>query len=211
MSATVAPYPLQWPSGRPRCASRRRAAFNKKSVNRHGWAESQQLSVSDALGRLQSELDRLGARYSVISTNLEPRLDGMPKSGQREPADPGVALYFDLSGKPHCMPCDTFDRVADNIVAIAKHIEATRAIERYGVATMSEMFAGFAALPPPGAKRPWQDVLGITAPAAAIDRSAIESAFRAKARAAHPDAGGSHTAMSELNQARTDALRDIGA
>jgi phenylpropionate dioxygenase-like ring-hydroxylating dioxygenase large terminal subunit len=31
------------------------------------------------------------------------------------------------------MPCDRYTRVADNIAAIAAHIDATRAIERHGV------------------------------------------------------------------------------
>lgn len=148
-------YPLQWPQGRPRTAwdARRRSAFKDFG---------KPLTIAVALGRLQAEIDRLGADVYVLSANLVLRLDGLPKSGQSEPADPGVALYFQLGGKPHCLPCDTYDRAADNIAAIAKHIEATRAIERYGVATLSEMFAGFTALPAPNAKRSWRAVLGLT-------------------------------------------------
>lgn len=205
----TAAYPLQWPQGRPRkpAGSRKRASFGKKINN----GQHQYLTVADALERLQDELDRIGARYPVISTNLEPRLDGRPRSGQAEPKDgPGVALYFDLAGKPHCMPCDTYDRVADNIAAIAKHIEATRAIERYGVATMSEMFAGFTALPAPGAKRTWRQVFGF-GPSEPISAAYLNDRFRAKSKGAHPDAqGGSVEAMAELNQARAEALKEIG-
>jgi hypothetical protein len=158
--------------------------------------------VADALSRLQRELDRIGARYPVISSNLELRLDGLPRSGQREPNDPGVAIYFDLDGKPHCMPCDTYTTVVQNIAAVAAHIEATRAIQRHGVGTLAEMFAGFTALPPP--RSPW-DVLGVPR---GSSRDVIYAAFRDKARKAHPDAGGSTAAMAELAAARDEALRE---
>lgn len=212
-------YPLQWPQGRPRTSwdRRKRGAFNKKHIPAgKSYQVTSELSVADAVGRLQSEIDRLGASLYVLSTNLALRLDGLPRSGQAEPADPGVALYFQLDGKPHCLPCDTFDRVADNIAAIAKHIEATRAIERYGVASLSEMFAGFTALPSPGAKRSWRAVLGLTetsyphAPRI-VTADMINEAYKRLAKARHPDNGGSDEAMSELNVARADALREVSA
>jgi hypothetical protein len=207
---SVSAYPLQWPTGRPRTSpsARQYGRFNKKQHNGR-WNETKSLSVADALGRLQDELDRIGARYPVISTNLEPRLDGLPRSGQPEPVDPGVALYFDLKGEPHCLPCDTYTRVADNIAAIAKHIEATRAIERYGVASIREMFAGFAALPPPGGAESqlWWKVLGVE-PTASEDQ--IQAAYRKRAVEFHPDRpGGSAAAMAELNAARDAALRAV--
>lgn len=194
-------FPLQWPVGRPRKAptARKAASFGRQVRN-----SRQPLSIADALSRLQSELDTIGARTYVLSSNLELRLDGYPRSAQAEPKDPGVALYFQLRGKPHCMPCDTYYRAADNIAAIAKHIEATRAIERYGVATMSEMFAGFVALPGPGSKRAWWEVLGVSQHAT-IDQ--INDAYRTKARAAHPDGGGSDKEMSEINVAKDEAIK----
>lgn len=203
-------FPLQWPDGRPRklASLRKRAQFNKKVYNGR-YHETRDLTVSEALSRLQDELDRIGARYPVISTNLETRLDGLPRSGQREPDDPGVALYFDLAGKPHCMPCDTYDRVAGNIAAIAKHIEATRAIDRYGVATVSEMFAGFQALPAPGKAESalWWKVLRVDPTATEAE---VQSAYRKRASEVHPDRpNGSAAAMAEVNAARDEALRAV--
>lgn len=199
-------YPLQWPHGRPRTKATKRASFNKKDSR--GWAQS--LTVADALDRLQREVDLLGARQYVLSSNLQTRLDGRPRSGQAEPTDRGVALYFHIGDKPHCLPCDRYDRVADNIAAVAKHIEATRAIERYGVANMAEMFAGFMALPAPGAKRSWREVFGY-APQQTPSRTSLEAAFRQAAKKAHPDTGGSPEAMAELNQARDEAMKEVGA
>lgn len=210
---SVSAYPLQWPEHRPRTpASQRQHGRFSKKVHNGRWDETKSLTVADALSRLQDEIDRLGARYPVVSSNLETRLDGLPRSGQREPDDPGVALYFDLKGEPHCLPCDTYHRVADNIAAIAKHIEATRAIERYGVASVREMFAGFTALPSPETvtKRTWRDVMGFAPDVSVHSKEQIEAAYRNLARKRHPDAGGSDAAMAELNAARAEALKEIG-
>lgn len=197
---THAAYPLHWPLGRPRTTGRRTAPFNRKEHNGR-WAQSRAVTVPLARERLQRELDLLGVRRAVLSTNLELRLDGWPRAGQAEPADPGAALYFTLRGRETVLACDKWDRVADNIVAIAKHIEALRGIERWGVGTIEQAFAGFQALPAP---EQWWQVLGVSHTA---DRSMIEAAYRRLARTAHPDAGGTTAAMSRLNTARDEALR----
>lgn len=205
---SVSAYPLQWPTGRPRKSAAARCN-GRFSIKRHNgrWMETKALSVAEALGRLQDELDRIGARYPVVSTNLETRLDGLPRSGQAEPSDPGVALYFDLAGKPHCMPCDTYTKVAQNIAAIAAHIEATRAIERHGVSSVAEMFAGFTALPAPGQAESalWWNVLRIEQTASEAE---IQAAYRKRAAEVHPDKPtGSAAAMAEVNAARDAGLK----
>jgi DnaJ-class molecular chaperone len=79
-----------------------------------------------------------------------------------------------------------------------------RGIERWGASDMMERaFSAFEALPPP---RSHWETLGIR-PGSSAD--AIQAAYRAKARAAHPDAGGSDAAMAELNSARDAALKEI--
>jgi len=216
MADAATPFPLSWPAGHSRRApaARKPGKFNSKErVYRgggNGWIETKAITVADALRRLQGELDRIGARYAVVSSNVEVRLDGLPRSGQREPEDSGVAVYFQLNGKPHCLPCDTYIKVAHNIAAVAAHIEATRAIERHGVATVAEMFAGFAALPAPDQKRPWRDVLGLARVGSPITREIVDAAYRSLARERHPDQGGSDAMMAELNRARDDARRDLG-
>jgi hypothetical protein len=210
MAENVAAYPLQWPAARKRRppAQRKSGKFNAKTRNNLGWAVRGELTVAAALDRLQSELDRIGARLPVVSSNVETRLDKRPRSDQREPDDPGVAVYFTLDDKPHCLPCDTYTKVAANIAAVAAHIEATRAIERHGVASVSEMFSGFAALPPPG-PRPWREILGLPA-GLKPSRDEIDRARRALAARHHPDAGGSSDLMAEINAAHDAALKEIG-
>lgn len=198
-------YPLQWPQHRSRTLSafQKRAKFSKESYNGR-YSVKRELTVAEARTRLQDELDRIGARYPTISSNIELRLDGQPRSGLPEPDDPGVCVYFELNGDPVAMPCDTYDRVADNIAAIAAHIEATRRIERHGVASVQEMFSGFMALPAPDAVKMWWDVLGVGRHAS---RAEVESAWMVLRKIRHPDADGSTAAFQELQAAYEQGKR----
>lgn len=208
MAEAATPFPLAWPANRPRrLAGLRKEGRFKSARNDRGYL--QPVSVAVALERLERELETIGGRYAVVSTNLEVRINGLPRSGQPEPADPGAAVYFQLAGKPHCLPCDTYSRVADNIAAVAAHIEATRAIERHGVASVTEMFAGFLALPSPDYERPWRDVFELHG-AAGVTRALIEERYRKLARERHPDQGGSDAMMAELNAARDAARKELG-
>ena len=208
-------YPLSWPSGWKRTAShqRQRANFRTSGGSRTEFVNGQpmttryaarQLSVADAIKRLSGELGRLGASNEVLSTNVAVRLDGLPRSGQPEPTDPGAAVYFRLQGKPRCLACDRWSRVADNIAAIAQHIDALRRIERYGVGTMEQAFAGYAALP--ASAEDWSIVLGVSTSASKDD---IVSAHRKLAAVHHPDKGGRPEDMARINAARDLALAAI--
>jgi len=200
----VTRYPLAWPAGRPRSVVRRygRFASAKPSGSR------QDLSIADAIKRLMYELDRIGARNEVISSNVALRLDGMPRSGEPKPIDPGVALYFDLAGKPHCMPCDTYTEVAQNIAAIAAHLEAARAMERYGVATLAEQFTGFQALPAPGKadSQRWRNVLRFN-DGTNVSVDMVRERYRELAK----EKATSEAALRELNVARDEAVKELSA
>ena len=86
-------YPLQWPVGWKRTPYRVGAKFSKYD---------KRLSVFDGVQRVLRELERLGVTEAdvVISTNLQTRLDGMPRSDQAQPADPGVCVYWQRGEKP---------------------------------------------------------------------------------------------------------------
>ena len=202
---TVDRFPLAWPSGWPRTAAsaRRTAKFNKK-VDNGRYPETKALSVADATERLQRELDLLGARYVTLSTNMELRLDGRPRSDRSNPADPGAAVYFQLKAKPIALACDRWDRVADNIAALAAHIEALRGIDRWGVGTADQAFAGYQALPAPD---PGWQVLGVDRAAPWLE---VERAYRARAKTAHPDAGGSRAEWDRLQAAFQTAMTERG-
>jgi len=207
-------YPLAWPPGWPRtpAARRRRALFvtvTRAPAAAPGVASrssTRAVSVIEGVGRLAGELRRLGAEKEIVSTNIKLRVDGWPRSDQAEPADPAAAVYFALDGKPRVLACDRWTRTADNLAAIAAHIEAIRAVDRYGVGTLEQAFAGYAALPQNTAAA-WWDVFGVDRGAPLAD---VEAAFRQLARAHHPDAGGSHEGMARLTEARAAARRELG-
>jgi len=212
MSGAPSAYPLQWPAGYPRTQADRRQVtrFNRKERDRQsGRMNMMDLTVADALQRLQGELDAIHARYAVVSSNVELRLDGRPRSGQKDPIDPGIAVYFQHRGRPTCLPCDRYTTAAGNIAAIAAHIEATRAIERHGVATVEQMFTGFQAIRGPGPK-PWREVLGFKL-GEPVSRDAIAAKRREMARTLHPDAGGDAAAMAQVNEAADAGMREVSA
>lgn len=194
-------YPLAWPTGKPRTPPHQRKNGKFTSGGRA-------LTNAVAADRVEAELERLGAMYALISSNVEVTLSGRPRSGQRAPDDPGVCVYFQLDRKPYAMACDRYQTVADNLAAIAAHIDATRAIARHGVASAAETLQAFQALPSPTAPTAatcWQ-TLGVPTGASADQ---IRSAYRAKVAEAHPDTGGSNAAMAALNAARDEALRRL--
>jgi DnaJ domain len=141
----------------------------------------------------------------VISSNIELRGDGLPRSSSRAPEDSGVAVYWTRKGKQQVMAIDIYDRVQDNMAAIAASLSALRAIERHGGAQILERaFAGFDALPNPNRFDCWA-VLGLKPGA---DAEAINSAFRRLAREHHPDTENGNTdQFQRLERARREALR----
>lgn len=205
-------YPLTWPDTWPRTpAARRKEA-------RFGRARSQgqtrlSLTVAEGADRVLVELERMGLipDRAIISTNVQPTLSGRPRSGMPEPADPGAAVYWtDPQDGPMVMAIDIYDRVADNLAAIAATLDAMRAIERHGGATiLRRAFTGFAALPAPGRARTWREVLGMQG-VVVPTLEAVKAAYRAAATVAHPDKGGSDSAMAEVNAAYAEAQQACG-
>jgi hypothetical protein len=199
-------FPFCWPDGWKRTPSHeKKQADFKRYGNR--------ASVMEGLNRILEELSKMGIRRDdvLISTNVATRLDGMPRSDQREPSDGGVAVYWrkNQNAQMQCMAIDIYNKVADNLCAVGATLEAMRAIERHGGAQVQERtFRGFAALPA-STNKPWRDVFGVVMFNPTKDL--IEAQFKSLLKVRHPDAGGSTEAMAELNQARAEALAEIGS
>jgi hypothetical protein len=203
---TADAYLLQWPERRKRTESwhRENAKFD--------------VTFARARDNIIGEVQRLCGRYPdpsiVISTNIALRRDGLPLAGQRQPDDPGVAVYFTYKKRQMSFACDRWRKIEHNMQAIAKTIEALRGIARWGTGDMLEAaFTGFEALPAPqtnGAARPrtWREVMEFP-PQALVSADMVSARFRRLASVRHPDAGGSHDAMSELNRARDEALAAV--
>ncbi len=206
----ISAYPLQWPEGWPRTGHFMR--HHGKFSTRRNSRMAQDLSVADGVERVLLELSRfgIGREDIVISTNLRTRLDGLPRSDQKAPDDPGVAVYWETrKGQRKVMAIDQYLKVADNLAAVAATLDAMRAIERHGGAQiLDRAFTGFTALPAPSAPRDWREVIGV--PDWETKLSEVRAVFRRRVMEMHPDRpGGSHDAMTELNAAMAAAEKEL--
>ncbi len=186
-------YPLEWPIGRARVQYPESSRFKPGSI----YAEAQDIF---------KQLEWMGARNIIISSNMQYRHDGLPYTRQNV-NDTGVAVYFkSTNGEEQCIPCDNWISLEENMRAIAKTIEAMRGIERWGgKSLMNAAFSGFKALPsalvtppPDREKRPWWIVLGVDQ---SSDPPTIKQAYRRAQATAHPDAGGSSYDFQEVQNA----------
>lgn len=191
----MAEYPLNWPPHWPRTKNPGKSQFKT--------------SLSKALENVHEELrrfgDNAGKRVSsvVISSNVT--------LGKQNPADPGVAVYFEWDGISTCIAVDRYDKVQDNLQAIAHCVEAERTKIRHGgLHLVRATFQGYAALPAPESRTSahWSEVLCVSKGAAL---AAIESHYRMLAKKYHPDApGGSEEKMAALNGAMKAARKEKG-
>lgn len=196
-------YPLSWPLGWKRATYRVHSRFGVRKPP----------TVAQGRDGVIKQLAMMGVGDwdVVISSNVPVRRDGLPYSNQREPSDPGAAVYFKVDGKPTVLACDKWNTVGDNLWAIAKHIEAVRGQDRWGVGSLEQAFAGYAALEQQTQASCWE-VLGIppvTASQNGTGQNAIMDAYRRKARETHPDAGGTSEAFAEVVRAKDTALQLI--
>lgn len=191
-------YPLTWPTGWKRTPrySRAHSPFKIESTDR-------------AYRELLAELDRLGARNIIISSNLKLRQDGLPYSQQPRHDDEGIAIYFRRKGKDMVLACDKFAKREANMRAITKTIEAIRGIERWGSSDMMERaFTGFAQLEAPPDIRQWWEVLGVPADTHA---EVVKRAYQRLRSQHHPDNGGDATEFHAVQLAYETYLAKAGA
>ena len=189
-------YPLHYPIGWSRTSShqRQRARF--------------EVTFAVARDELIRELELLGAKHIIISSNVPLRQDGLPYAKSKQPEDPGVAVYFQLGKKPHVLACDRWNLVKDNIRAIGLHVAALRGQLRWGVGSIEQAFMGYQALPESSngnGQKPWWEVLDCS-PSATLDE--IKAAYRNKAHLHHPDRGGDPFVMTALNEAYVKAKQE---
>ena len=203
----ISRHPLQWPAGWKRISTAGRKDATFKS-------DGKRLSIYDGVLRVLAELEKLGVHQDdvIVSSNVRVRLDGMPRSGEPKPADPGVCVYWQKSEDTpmRCMAIDRYTEVADNLAAVAATLEAMRGIERHGgAAILDRVFTGLTALPPPAAgQRDWWTVLELDPQAASADD--IKAAHRRLRSIHHSDKGGSDDRMAEINMARDAGLKGLG-
>jgi hypothetical protein len=190
VAKSIEAYPLAWPTGWKRTKLRRDSNFKMTTEKAHK--------------ELINEIGRMGGEQLIISTGVPLRQDGRMRM-DREPVDPGVAVYFQREGKGVVFACDTYDSVGENLRAIGVTIGSLRAIERHGASELLERaFSGFKQLAAENEGESWWKTLQLPADASVVD---IESAYRRLAKFAHPDQpGGSNVGMAALNAAKAQGL-----
>lgn len=168
---SIRSYPLYWPESWPRATHQKQARFDDHSVR-----EGRKV--------LEDQVRLFGGSELIISSNLELRLDGLPRSNQRQPNDRGVAVFFKRNKQDFALACDVYSTVEDNLWALCRTLDALRQIERDGSpALINRAFKGFAALPDPDQKK-WWEILSVTETASGEE---IKRAFLNLARKYHPD------------------------
>lgn len=171
-------------------------------------------AYSDTLGLLDQELQHLDARRVVIEMDLDEsqiRLDGLPRAGAR-PATPGVVVSFESRHGPLRYACDRFTGWQDNLRAIALGLESLRRVERYGIATSGEQYAGWKALPAANGQRftsahdarHWLAELAGTITSEDVDAGRVSDRqiIAAALKRAHPDGGGDADLFRDAQAAR---------
>jgi hypothetical protein len=147
---------------------------------------------------LRRELDAVSAREPVLQIAIQPndlRNDGYPKA-RAVPRHPGVIVAFNLpalKGQRLTYAVDRFWHWQDNLRAVALGLEALRKVQRYGMGSGYEQYAGYRSLPevatqtPEEAREALAQVAGVTA--WAPNRESDKLTFRTAAKRAQHDEG----------------------
>lgn len=190
MNKEINAYPLTWSVIKPRAKKQKSSRFNS--------------TLAQSRDNLVKEIKLMKATNLIISSNVPVMKNGLPYAQYKEPEDCGVAVYFNWNSKPFCFACDHWDKVKDNLQAIAKTVEALRGIDRWASGDMIEQaFTGFEALPN---YSNYHSILNIKETAS---KSEILEAYRKKAKILHPDNGGSSTEFNKIVEARDKCLTYI--
>ncbi len=188
-------FPLYWPVGVARSVG------TVKSTNRlrQAAAHSAVLKALDALSVVTGK----PISETVLSSNAG--------NGDARIADAGVATWFGWCETQRCISFDLYDTPAANFHAVEQIIQACIAeMGRGGMPAVKQALSSFTQQPPPASEPErveypdWSAVLGIAADASPTE---IQTAFRQRARAAHPDAGGDRTEWDLLVAAKEKARR----
>ena len=188
MAYTLRPMPL-WPHGE----SKPRRAAQFRSPSRHDgdrWIPGRRIPWDQTLVDLEYEVDALGGRDIVIGVGLSEydiRQDGAPRANARPYSHPGVEISFESRYGRLTYATDVFTDWRDNVRAVAKGLEALRAVERWGVAKRGQQYAGFALL----TAGPGREELG-------RELGKQHGGITEALRATHPDTGGAQASARDF-------------
>lgn len=189
---------LDWPSSFERTSSEDREPYP------HGF----RVSRRQAFDNILDELRKMDARDVRLDTGARHQTRN-PNKPYKDSSfeDPGVVVYFKKHGEKHAVPCDRWDNPRDNAQAIAKYLNAKRAINRYGVQTIESEFST-ARLPPGDKQKTTKDPHEILEVSEDAGKEVIEAAARQKKKKHHPDKGGDKKTFSKIVKAEKQLLKN---
>jgi|SRR5579859_1595977 len=158
--------------------------MNYSITTKKTWHETQ--------NELADAFEKWGVREWTTNYPRGARLTGF---NQTE-IDRTVTLSYTKNGKQINLQMGRQARAVDNLRVLYLAIDDMRMNEKRGIAEVLQ--SAYMQLNAPKAKKSPYEILGIM-PDAPIE--VAEAAYKAKARTAHPDAGGSVEAIKELNEA----------
>lgn len=106
-----------------------------------------QADLNDTKKLLEYEVGRLDGHDLVVELDVQPgdiAATGQSLKGYARPNMPGVVVAFQSKHGPLVYATDRFDDWRANLRAIAKSLEALRAVDRYGVSSRGEQYTGWA-------------------------------------------------------------------
>jgi len=198
---------LDWPDGFERTAPSDREPYP------HGF----RVTRSQAFDNILDELRKMDARDVQLDTDAEHQQRNPNKPYANATFDdPGVVVRFERDGQQYAVPCDRWDNPRDNAQAIARYLDAKRALERYGVETVESEFST-QRLPPGDSERDAvvvgdgvdqpdpHEVLEVSPDAS---EAVVEAAARQKLAEAHPDQGGDYEQFQRVKSAKASLLSE---
>jgi len=138
-------------------------------------------------------------KWGVVNFEILSALRGVQAqrwNQRKDEAEVAVNFIHPTSGAQIPVASKDQDRAVDNFRVVFLALEAIRLNEARGIGEVVQ--AAYMALPAPVKQRDPYEVLGVRSDAPMVD---IEDMYRIKAKRAHPDAGGTEEAMTELNAA----------
>lgn len=187
MTSSIPPYPLAWPSDLPRTTSKTESRFKA--------------TLAQAIKFVDDELRLFGkdTGKAISDVSITSNVAGLSGAA---PSDTGVAVWFVWEGQQRCIAVDRYAKVQDNLQAVGHIISARRTEMRHGgLHIVRTTFKGFTALPAPGGKKPWTEVLKVSARASVEE---IGRAYRDRAK----ESAGNETQLLLINLARDEALAE---
>ena len=138
-------------------------------------------TLASTVNLLRTELSALDAEQVVLELDYldrDLRMDGYPRAGAKAQS-PAIALSFKSGHGPLRYPCATFGTWHDNLRAIALGLEALRKVDRYGITSTGEQYAGFRQIA--------QSSQSFTSREHALAWLSEHGGYKAAARTFHPD------------------------